>query len=723
MISATATHSVKDEREDGHASSRPDGSDVTDDASLRRFVVGLRDYGIWTNPHLPTLLEGKISLHRKKTLAQETVHLGWGRKPSGWRACRRAAAAGESCWLIEDGFLRSVGIGSKREPPLSLVVDDLGIYYDASQPSRLERLIAASPPAEKLPSDVSKALALIRHHKLSKYNHAPEPLPLCASSPRVLVIDQTWGDASVKYGGADHQTFACMLKAAIAENPHAEVWVKLHPQSILRKQAGYLGSLSESNRVRCVRQDASPLALLENFDKVYVVTSQMGFEALMMDKEVVCFGQPWFAGWGLTDDRHPEMPVLCRRRGQPRTLLQLFYAAYFQYSRYLSPHTGKRGSIFDVITHLADIKRRHNELQGWIAGVGMSWWKQRAVLPFLKTPTNQVSFVASIKALESRPEIEPTKLVIWGTRGLAEASNYARRRKIPLLRMEDGFIRSIGLGSNLHRPLSLVVDHSGMYYDPHVACDLETWLASTTLSSEETARARSLRKKIVESRLSKYNIGKPFQPKPEAQGRKVILVPGQVKDDASVLLGTSAVRTDIELLRRVRQMHPDAHIIFKPHPDVVAGNRAGTVDSAEISLLCDELAADANIIDCIRACDEVHTLTSLTGFEALLHGKAVHCYGLPFYAGWGLTTDELPSPERRGRAISIDLLIFGVLIRYPGYVHPRSLLPIPPEALLLALQHERGTARPFSCLSRTSSLKTWNKLSALMSVVARNQTL
>ena len=42
--------------------------------------------------------------------------------------------------------------------------------------------------------------------------------------------------------------------------------------------------------------------------------------------------------------------------------------------------------------------------------------------------------------------------------------------------------------------------------------------------------------------------------------------------------------------------------------------------------------------------DEVHTLTSLTGFEALLRGIEVHAYGGPFYAGWGLTMIGLISP-------------------------------------------------------------------------------
>jgi capsular polysaccharide export protein len=41
----------------------------------------------------------------------------------------------------------------------------------------------------------------------------------------------------------------------------------------------------------------------------------------------------------------------------------------------------------------------------------------------------------------------------------------ADAQRIPLWRMEDGFIRSSGLGSDLLAPLSLVLDKTGIYYD------------------------------------------------------------------------------------------------------------------------------------------------------------------------------------------------------------------------------------------------------------------
>ena len=84
----------------------------------------------------------------------------------------------------------------------------------------------------------------------------------------------------------------------------------------------------------------------------------------------------------------------------------------------------------------------------------------------------------------------------------------------------------------------------------------------------------------------------------------------------------------------------------------------------------DHVEAHASVVSCIHACDELHTLTSLSGFDALLRGKPVTTYGLPFYAGWGLTTDMArahPCFARRTRRLSLDELVAGALLRYPLY--------------------------------------------------------
>ena len=83
----------------------------------------------------------------------------------------------------------------------------------------------------------------------------------------------------------------------------------------------------------------------------------------------------------------------------------------------------------------------------------------------------------------------------------------------------------------------------------------------------------------------------------------------------------------------------------------------------------DHVETQASMASLLEMVDEVHTMTSLTGFEALLRGKRVTCYGLPFYAGWGLTNDKLIC-ARRTRSHSVESLAYFALIEYPTYVDP-----------------------------------------------------
>jgi capsular polysaccharide export protein len=132
----------------------------------------------------------------------------------------------------------------------------------------------------------------------------------------------------------------------------------------------------------------------------------------------------------------------------------------------------------------------------------------------------------------------------------------------------------------------------------------------------------------------------------------------------------------------VRIRCPDAYIIYRPHPDVEAGHRKGYVPAEDALALADAIDPGNAISDLIVMVNEVHVLTSLAGFEALLHGKTVVTHGVPFYAGWGLTTDLGPVPFRRGRRRSIDQLVAAVLIDYPRYIDPVTGMPCNAEIVI-----------------------------------------
>ena len=500
----------------------------------------------------------------------------------------------------------------------------------------------------------------------------------------MLVVDQTRGDLSIECGLADESSFQRMLDAALAENPDAEVLVKVHPDVLAGKKAGYLADAA-GDRVRLWAQPAAPLALLEHVDKVYVVTSQVGFEALLAGKPVVCFGVPFYAGWGLTEDR-AEVP----RRTARRSVEQVFAAAYLRYPRYRDPSTGEPCELERVLDHLELQRRTFEQNQGTIFCFGYQFWKRNYVRAYLRCPGNRIVFAYTAAGAERAGLDASSRILVWGRRDSAAVRALAAKHGVPIWRMEDGFLRSVGLGSELAMPASLVVDREGIYFDPSQPSELETILERGGFSDDELARAAALRRHIVDRGISKYNVGvdRRIQVPP---GKRVILVPGQVESDQSVRVGCPEVRTNVGLLEAVRRAAPDAFVVYKPHPDVVSGNRAGRAQRAAAMKLCDHLEEGATLAHCLEVADEVHVLTSLVGFEALLRGKKVVVHGQPFYAGWGLTEDRCPvAVARRTRRVTLDELVAGALIRYPRYLDRATGRFTTPEAIIQELVTERA---------------------------------
>nr|WP_067295834.1 capsular polysaccharide biosynthesis protein [Marinobacterium profundum] len=648
-------------------------------------MIGYFSAGISRIAFLDQLLQSpsrRIGWNTPRTAISQVA--GWGLKPSADKARRYAGAEGLPYLSLEDGFVRSLGLGVWGAPLHSLIVDATGIYYDATRSSDLECLITAADSSAAQLARAQACMALLRHYRLSKYNHAPD-IPLFKQvdgTLRVLVVDQTFGDPSVGYGLAEEATFAQMLDAAIAQNPGAEVLVKVHPDVICGKKKGYLLEIARQRDCRLIGEDLSPWALLDAVDKVYVVTSQLGFEALMAAKEVHCFGMPFYAGWGLTVDQQT-----CERRGVQRSLEQVFAAAYLRYCRYINPYTGERCELEDTIALIADQKRVQERLRGDWLGAGFSRWKRSFVPAFLGS-------AAQLRFGRRHPTVlqgvdSQTAIVSWASALEPEFVSACSGAGVTLWRMEDGFVRSVGLGADLVRPLSLVLDSRGIYYDASAPSDLEALLQETDFTPDMIERGSYLREKLVSLRVSKYNTG-TSTPLDLPQGRRLILVPGQVETDASIAKGSPVIKTNLGLLEATRAANPDAFIIYKPHPDVVGGGRYGDINAAR---LCDLEVKNVAITDLLDQVDEVHTLCSLSGFEALLRGVSVVTYGMPFYAGWGLTQDRLQC-SRRTRRLTLEELVAGTLISYPIYVDPRTNHQINAETAIALLAIQRARARP-----------------------------
>lgn len=622
---------------------------------LRRLFV--YNGGFWVKPRLKRILElagWRICFGLPK--AGENVGI-WGASPTAWRGRGIAARRGANLVTVEDAFLRSILPGRAkgrlaRRGPLGLLIDPDGLHFNPERPSLIEKLI---PLAQSSEGAAKEAIARLRALDLSKYNHhrsdmTPPP------PGYVLVIDQTRGDASLM--GADRSLFLEMLAAARDENPNARIVLRSHPETAAGLRAGHLGP--DDLQVGDVFCDApvSPWRLVENADAVYVVSSQLGYEALLAGHRPVLFGQPFYAGWGLSDDRRPLPPD---RRGSA-TIEALFAASHMLAPVWYDPCRDCLTDIHGVIDQLeAETKVYRQDRNGHLA-FGMRLWKR----PFLARAFGDSH---SIRFTE-----KPSENVTLAWAGKAGQVPQATR-------VEDGFLRSRGLGAALTPPLSLVADNLGIYYDPTRASRLEHLISEPPLPGAEE-RAKQLIQRIRGARLSKYNLSGNSVDLPVKTDRRLILVPGQVEDDASIRLGAGSERTNLALLKRTRAENPQAVIIYKPHPDVEAGLRPGTIPADILKDIADHVAHNADPIDLLDRVDEIWTITSTLGFEALLRDIPVTVLGAPFYAGWGLTRDLGPIPERRKVNVSLPALAHAALIAYPRYRDPKTGLPCPVEVTL-----------------------------------------
>lgn len=305
-----------------------------------------------------------------------------------------------------------------------------------------------------------------------------------------------------------------------------------------------------------------------------------------------------------------------------------------------------------------------------VAAGGIANWKAAETAEMLwgERQPGKVVFASARRALAAAHRCHGA-VAIWPSRVPADFEDQASARGVPVWRIEDGFIRSIGLGSDCTPPASIVVDRLGIYYDASRPSDLEAMIEAGGFTIEVLSRAEALMDRMVRLGIGKYEIGRTTIPLGE-DGRRRILVAGQVEDDLSVLTSGCGVAGNLDLLRRVRATEPDAMLIYRPHPDVDQGHRKGRVPDPDARRYADIVVREGTMTGLIGQVDAVHVLTSLAGFEALMRGKAVTTHGHPFYAGWGLTTDMAGPVARRTRRITLAELGAAALILYPRYMDP-----------------------------------------------------
>ena len=627
----------------------------------RTRTLGVTSFGLWRRR---ADLAGLFPGHRVvPPVWRADTYAGWGWRSSGLRAARRARNGGGLA-LLEDGFL--CGFSAKlREPIASYTIDSVAPHYDGTRASDLERWIAAEGVNDGGVERAREAMARIVQTGLSKWNDQPvrTPRSLGITGSYLLLIDQVAGDLSLQYG-TPPDAFERLLAAARAEANGRTLVLRAHPVA-----PGPLASLcQEASDVTILGEPCQLAPLLASADGVYTVSSQAGFEALLHGGSVRCFGTPFYSGWGLTKDDEP----IPRRSARP-TLEHVFACAYVRANRYLDLHTRTPVEIGEAIEQLLHMRDVRMGMARRVVTLGMSPWKRRAVEPFLIGPGGRPKHARRLP-----PDFEGDA-VVWG----ADAPDIAHPN-VRTVRLEDGPLRSRGLGAALRFPCSLVRTDDPLPFDARRVNVVERSLREQPPGEAERQRATDLRQRLVATRATKYMLDKrPNEPLPREERERVLVV-GQVEGDASLRYGAPGIATNDALLCAVRDLYPEAFIAYRDHPDVRAGLRPGRASRRHVDLD----VTDHDLNDLLDWCNRVETITSGTGFEALLRGVRVGTHGWPFYAGWGLTDDRLARSPRG--VCDLDALVAVTMLRVPVYIHPSSRLPSVPERLIDAL----GNASP-----------------------------
>lgn len=651
--------------------------------------IGILSPGILKTPHLRSFLEADgskvVPLWRLGQKGYDCL-AGWGERGTSERVRTFCSKEGIPYLSLEDGFFRSYNVGRTGEPSASMRIDPFGTYYAPGNNAIHERLRNPGTITQTEIERARRCIAQIRSEKLSKYNNGAIGLraqSLMSALPErfILIADQVSGDAALEHAHRDEFISVVVSAHTEAKAKGLPIVIRLHPEILSGERQGIILEEIKKGTFQffgpqgvvwsTFSAPVNPYELFERTEALYVHSSQLGFDALIAGVPVRTKGRPFYAGLGLTTDSSEKLRKPLYHHEV--TLEQLFVASCLHATRYVDPSDGSPIELEQALDHIKaerDAREAHAGNRSEL--IGFSPWKKSFMPDFMGKRKRDIDFTRASRNRSAEHRI------VWGL------SNVSAQ-----WRVEDGFLRSMGLGATLVRPLSLVFDDIGIHYDASKPSRLEIILQEHDFTSWEIDRARTLRQSIVANGLTKYNLPNADHIELPTH-KKTILVIGQVEDDASILSNLSSIRSNLELIRAARRLNPNAFLAYKPHPDVAAGLRRGAVERKQLQELVDLVLDRHSITPLYDIFDEIHTISSTSGFEAIIRGERPVVWGTPFYSGWGLDDNksgiELP---RRTRRLSVDQLIAATLILYPRYVHPRSRRLCRAESIVHALQQAR----------------------------------
>jgi hypothetical protein len=268
----------------------------------------------------------------------------WGAKESRHKATQRCFAASLDIpvLFIEDGLYRSVGLGVEGAPALSLTWDEGGHYYmtGGGHETGLKKSLRTQARTSEEKSRAEEIVRLVCDLQLSKYNKFIDNSVYTRSTrPKILLVDQRFGDASIAGSGGSQESFSQMVQAVTELPPNYEVIIKTHPDASVD---GYNTSLTRESVQSLVRQgrtvywldaNVNPASLLSIVNQVWVVSSGLGFEAGIRGIPVRVFAKPFYYGFGLTQGEDFCYDI----NGEALDWRDLVFEILVRRSRYVDP--------------------------------------------------------------------------------------------------------------------------------------------------------------------------------------------------------------------------------------------------------------------------------------------------------------------------------------------------------------------------------------------------
>lgn len=587
---------------------------------------------------------------------------------------------------IEDAFVGYLENTQGKMVNIGMYYDITGgVYYSSDEENIITHTLKNKEYTQDDLKNAGKLIEKIVKNKITKYNKILQPsFKPHKNCAKILVIDQVYNDASIKCNNHGLQEFQAMYNSAIQKANGKKIYIKTHPNG-----NGYLHRIAKENEAIMLTDDYNIFDILQYTDEVYTVSSQAGFEALLAGKKVYTFGTPFYSGYGLTIDNTTT-------KRQNYTIEELFFASYIKACRYFIVKIEcNLNEIIDVIITHKNLAIKNRTIQKMYF-YQIPLWKMYTLKSFIFQKNVQIVRVKNFKEIQKKSFTKGDKIILWGFKASCnKIYQYAKENNISIITFEDGFIRSVGLGSDFVPPYSLVMDSKGIYYNPKKTSQLEhIILHNQTITPEQKERVENFIVLYKEMQISKYNIVQQNTQEEKdfilqrANKKKIILITGQVSDDMSIIYGATKIQNYSHLVREVRKNNPSAFIIYKHHPDVIASNRNGYIESEYLLQYVDCITQNLTSIDAIQIADEIHTITSTIGFEALLYGKKVVHYGMPFYGGYGFTDDKSEIRNKRN-VVDFNTFCYAALFLYPYYTQNGLKIALTPEIVIKLLAQDK----------------------------------